>query len=184
MNMNVKTLTTIGASVAVVGVLAISYISAFNAGNKAEQGIKAAYTDNTNVLSQYTLKISEAAQIPAMQRDDLTKVVQASLSARYGENGSQAAMQWLKEQNPQIDSTVYTKLQQMIEAGRNDFTVAQTKLIDRKRGYETQLGSFWRGTWLSAAGYPKVNLADYKIVVSSQAKKTFETGVDEGIKLR
>jgi|TARA_R110000851_G_scaffold81495_1_gene179064 hypothetical protein len=181
--MNVKTISIIGASVAFIAILSVSYISAFNSGNRLENRIKATYTDNQNVLSSYSNKVAEAAQIPAMQRDDLTKVVTAALNARYGETGSKAMFQWIQEQNPTIDSSVYTKLQQIIESGRNDFQLAQTKLIDQKRTYETQLGSFWRGTWLGVAGYPKVDLDTYKVVIAGSTRETFRTGNDNALQL-
>lgn len=177
--------------VALVSVLAgiglfvfVSYVSAYNLGNRSEQGLVAAYDQNKNVLSQYTLKVAEAAQVPAMQRDDLTKVVQSALTARYGAEGSKAMFQWIQEQNPNINSEVYTKLQQIIEAGRNDFQVAQAQFIDRRRAYETNLGSFWTGMWLRIAGYPKIDLASFKIIQSGHAQKAFETGIDEPVKLQ
>lgn len=168
----------------VITIGAVSYVSAYNTGNRLEQNIKATYENNRNILAQYGSKIAEAAQVPAMQRDDLSAVVTAALEGRYGEDGSKAVFQWIQEQNPQIDSTVYVQLQRMIEAGRNEFTAAQTKLTDQKRVYETALGSFWQGTWMSVAGYPKIDLAEYKIVSTGRADEAFETGVEEPIQLR
>jgi len=177
----------IGTAIAVVGVVAVlggSYISAYNKGNRLEKGIVATYENNQNVLSQYSTRLAEAAQVPTMQRDDLTKVVEAALSARYGEDGSQAVFQFIQEQNPQIDSTVYVQLQRIIEAGRIDFEKAQTKLIDQVRVYETALGSFWGGTWLGIAGYPSIDLDDYNVVLSARAVEAFETGIEAPIQLR
>lgn len=173
--------TIVLGSVAIGG---ISYVSAYNTGNRLEQNIKATFENNRNILAQYGNKIAEAAQVPAMQRDDLSAVVTAALEGRYGEDGSRAVFQWIQEQNPQIDSTVYVQLQRMIEAGRNEFTAAQTKLTDQKRIYETALGSFWQGTWMSVAGYPKINLDEYKIVSTARADEAFETGVEEPLQLR
>ena len=167
-----------------IGFIGISYVSAYNTGNRLENQIVATYEDNKNVLAQYSNRIAEAAQIPAMQRDDLTKVVTAALDARYGEEGSKAMFQWIQEQNPQIDSTVYTQLQRMIESGRIDFANAQTRLIDQKRVYNVALGSFWKGTWMRVAGYPKINLDDYKIVINARTENAFETGKEEAIQLR
>lgn len=177
----------IATLVVVIGIIAIgatSYISAFNSGNRLENQIVATYEDNQNVLAQYSNRIAEAAQIPAMQRDDLAAVVTAALDARYGEEGSQAMFQFIQEQNPTIDSTVYTQLQRMIEAGRIDFASAQTRLIDQKRVYETALGSFWGGTWMRIAGYPSIDLDEYKIVINARTEEAFETGVEEAIQLR
>lgn len=166
------------------GTVVGSYVTNYNYGNSAEKTIVAEYENLQNVLSQYSLKIKEAAQIPGMQTEDLQKLFTNSLDARYGSNGSQASMQWIKEQNPNLDQSTYVQLQRMMEAGRNKFESHQTKFIDTKRTYETNLGFLWKGMWLGVAGYPKINLDDYTIIVSQHAKKTFETGVDEGLKLR
>ena len=53
---------------------------------------------------------AEAAQIPAMQRDDLIDVVESALSARYGEDGSQAMFQFIQEQNPNIDDQIKRRI--------------------------------------------------------------------------
>lgn len=168
----------------IIAIALMSYISAHNTGNRLENQVKATYTNNQNILAQYSNKIAEAAQIPTMQKDDLKEVVAEALSARYGEDGSKALFQFIQEQNPTIDSSVYTKLQQMIEAGRKDFERAQTALIDQKRVYETALGSFWGGMWMRMAGYPKVDLDEYKIVTNARTDDAFESGQEEAIKLR
>lgn len=172
------------AVVGIGGVAFLSYISAYNTGNRLENQIVATYEDNQNILAQYSNRIAEAAQIPAMQRDDLTAVVTAALDARYGEEGSRAMFQFIQEQNPNIDSAVYTQLQRMIESGRIDFAAAQTRLIDQKRVYQTALGTFWGGMWMRIAGYPKINLDDYKIVTNARTEDAFETGMEEPMKLR
>lgn len=179
-----------GALVALIGVLgvlivalvvaAMSYVSANNTANAMEQQIKAQYENNKNVLAGYTQKIAEAAQVPDMMRDDLQKVVTGAIQARYGEEGSKATMQWLKEQNPQLDPEIYRKLQQIIEAGRDEFKNSQTRLIDVKRNYETSLGNFWSGIWMRVAGYPKINLADYKVVTTDKVEQTFDKGREDG----
>lgn len=149
-----------------------------------EQGIKAAWENNENILAQYGQKIAEAAQVPTMQAEDLGKLFQGALGARYGTDGSKAAMQWIQEQNPNLDQATYLQLQRMIEAGRNEFAAAQSRLIDRKRAYETELGSFWRGMWLRVAGYPKIDLAAYKAISTDRARGAFETGAEAPMKLR
>lgn len=185
--MKTGTIVALSFGIAVAGMVAIgavSYISAYNTGNRLEQRIIATDDNNRNILAQYGNRVSEAAQVPAMQRDDLSAVVTSALEGRYGEDGSQAVFQWIQEQNPQIDSTVYVQLQRIIEAGRIEFANAQTELVDQRRVYETALGSFWQGTWLSIAGYPRIDLDEYQIVSTSRADEAFETGVEEPIQLR
>jgi hypothetical protein len=173
--------------IVVIGIFAFgaaSYINAYNSGNRLENVIKATFEDNQNVLAQYSNRIAEAAQVPAMQRDDLKEVVTAALDARYGSEGSKAMFQFIQEQNPNIDSTVYVELQRIIVAGRQDFQNAQTRLIDQKRVYETALGSLWKGTWMGIAGYPNIDLEDYLIVTNARTEDAFSAGKEEAIQLR
>jgi len=176
-------------SVGVVVVLAITfigmYVGANNYGIRAEKEIKFQYENMENVLGQYTLKIKEAAQIPGMQTDDLLKLFTESNKSRYGAGGSQSAMQWIKEHNPNLNQETYLQLQRLIEAGRNKFENTQTRFIDAKRVYETKLQTIPDKWFLSMAGFPKdYNPEKYKIISSNHAKDTFKTGVDEGLQLR
>ena len=173
----------LGIVVALGFVIGGSYISAFNYGAEAEQQIVAGYENLENIRGNYALKVAEAAKVPAMQREDLKKVVTAALSARYGADCSKATFQWIKEQNPNIDSSVYKQIQQIIEAGRDKFANAQTQFIDVKRTYQTNLNYFWRGMWLRIAGYPKIDLSKYQTVTSADAKEAFSTGIDKGVTL-
>lgn len=180
--------TTIAAAavVAVVGLAVVgSYISAANYGVEAEAGIKAKYRDNENIYAQGTQKVIEIAQVPDMYAADLKEVVKAAIQGRYGENGSQATFQWLKEQNPSLDSSMYKKIQQVIESFRDEFKNAQTGLLDRCQTYEKQRGYVWSGFWLRMAGYPKQDIEKMCMPISTnKARQTFDSGIDTGIQLR
>ncbi|KWU19111.1 hypothetical protein [Burkholderia cenocepacia] len=174
----------VAAGLAVL-VLGGSYVSAYNAGNQMEQTIKATYENNQNILSSYQQKVQEAAQVPGMMTDDIVKVTQAAITGRYGDQGSRAVFQAISERNPQVSEKLYVKLQEIIEGGREEFKTNQTRLIDTKRAYETNLGSFWRGSFMHLAGYPKINLGDYKVVKTDSAVAAFKTGRESGpIQLR
>lgn len=180
----VGVLLVLGVFVAVAFVGVSSYITSANYGNRAERGLEATYQNNQNILGQYTLKVQEVASVPEMYKNDLKEVVQAAVSGRYGAEGSKATFQWIKEHNPNVDSTLYVKIQQVVEAGRNEFQGAQTRLIDERRVYETNLGYVWTGFWLKLAGYPKVDLAKYSPVVAGDTAKVFETHTQAPIKMR
>lgn len=174
--------------IGIIGFLAVSVvalvINAANTANRMEQNIVSSDESRQNVLSNYTTKVMEAAQIPAMQRDDVKEVITAALSARYGDDGSGAAFQWIQEQNPQIDSTVYTKLQTIIASGRDEFRFSQDQLIDKVRVYRTAQGYVFTGFMMRLAGYPKIDLADYKPIVELGVQQKFEAGTDSALKLR
>lgn len=181
----ISIIAIVGILFAIVATAFGSYVSAYNYGNKAENQIKAEYEDMENILAQYSLKVTEAAQVPVMAKDDLKEVMAAAFTGRYGADGSKAVFQMINEQYPgQVDPGLYRNIQQIIEAGRNKFENAQTRFIDIKRDYTTNLGSLWRGFWMQAAGYPKIDLSKYVIISSNHAKDAFETKVDKGIKLR
>lgn len=179
------------AALTVVGILVVtgwvcfrSYVDNFNYGNETERALVAQLDQNKNVHSAHVLKIKELVQVNDMYAADLERIVTASIQGRYGDDGSKATWQWIKEHNPTLDPSLYTKVQQVIEAGRNEFKNSQQTLIDMKRGYETNLGYFWKGMWLRAAGYPKINLADIKVVISGSTSQTYETGIDAPVQLR
>ena len=168
-------------AVAVIG----SYVSAANQGNRLEVAISAKYQDNENVYASGSQKIVEIAQVPAMYVEDITKVTTAAIGGRYGADGSKAVFQMLREQNPQLDSSMYKKIQQVIESFRDEFKNSQTALLDQCRNYETLRGNVWSGFWLNLARYPKKDITKMcTIVTTDKARQTFETKRDTGITLR
>ena len=179
-------LIVIAVSIALIGAIGFSsYVSAFNYGNSMEQSLKAVQTENKNKLAQYGQKVLEVAQVPDMYKKDMVELTTAAIQGRYGEDGSKATFQFLKEQNPTLDPSMYKQIQQVIEAGRNDFQAGQTRQIDLRRSYETALGSFWQGMWMRFAGYPKLKLSDFDIVSTDRADTAFKNKKEDGpIKLR
>lgn len=183
--------TLIVALVGVIGVIVLaglviagSAIGAYNKGNRFEQGIDATYQNNESILTNYTQKVQEAARVTDMQKNDIKEVITAALAGRYGKDGAKAVFQAIHEQNPQIDSTVYKKLQEIIVAGRDEFQNNQTRLIDQTRSYKTALGSFPGGFFMHMVGYPKIDLAKYKPLVDGDVANQFATGKSHAIQLR
>jgi Tfp pilus assembly protein PilV len=174
----------IAAVVVAFGVFGfVQYANTVAYGTRTEAGIEATWQNNTNILGTYTTKISEMAQVPSMARNDLTKVLKAAFGDQ-GRAGSQAAVQFVREAYPgTMDATLYRRLQETMEAGRNEFRDNQTKLIDQKRDYEVSLGTVWTGGWLKMAGFPRKDMTKFNIVTSSSAQESFRTGVDNGVKL-
>lgn len=168
------------AVVAVVG----TYFSYANYGVTQESALKARLQDNQNVLGQYTIRISEMAQVPEMYRDDLKEVIRETFEGRYGADGSRGVMQWIQEQNLPFDSSLYNRLQQSMESGRMEFANKQTALIDARRAYETELNKPWSGFWLGLAGFPTVNLDNFNPVVAANTQQVFDSKVDPGVQLR
>lgn len=178
-------LASLAVTATLVAIPVVSYISAFNRGNEFEKSLDAAWDNSQNILAQYGQKIGEAAQVPTLQADDVQRVFTGALEARYGADGSKAAFQWIQEQNPSLSAEVYTKIQRMIEAGRDEFKTSQSKVLDIKRAYLTQMGYLWTGLWMKIAGYPKLDLAKYEAITTDRAATVFSSGKEQApLKLR
>lgn len=178
-----------GALIALIVVAAIAlllvpmYISAMNYGARTEITLDTKLQDNENIYSQGTQAIMEIAQVPQMMKNDLLELVKAEIQGKYGKDGSQATVQFLRDRNIPIDASMYRAIQQQILAFRAKFETAQRELLDQRNAYQLALNTFPRSVMLSMAGYPKVDLKKYDIVTTNKARQTFETKRDDGIQL-
>ncbi len=168
-----------------VAIFATSYISANNYGAKVEADLRAVRDDNQNILAQYQQKILEVVQVPEMYKEDLKGILTAEMQGRYGSEGSKATFQWLQERALNFDSKLYSNVQDLIAGGRKDFERGQTRMIDIRKGYDAQLGYFWRGMFLRFAGYPKVNMSDFNPITTDRVEETYKNGKESSpLKLR
>lgn len=172
------------ATIVIAAIFAIlSYIGAYDKGVGYENNIDAAVENNEQINGNFKLKLMDSISTSKLNAGQVTALVEAANKARYGAEGSKASWQWIKENNLNLDQSINKQLLQVIEAGRNDFQAAQTRLIDTKRAYETALEKQYllgEGWWLKMAGFPKINLKEqkYQAVSSAGAKEAFKTGVD------
>ena len=163
----------------------ITYVNTSNEGTRYEVGIEKQHKATQNVLSAYTLKVQEMAQVPDKYKEDLKGVISATFEGRYGKDGSKAVMQWIQEQNLQFDSKLYLNLQAVMEAGRDEFKLAQDKKLDICGNYEAARGYVVKGWFLGFAGFPKKDVDTLcKIVLDTKTNKTFETGLAEPISIK
>lgn len=177
-----------------IGVLAVMAVLVFtvigmllgwyNTAIQMETTITAQYDQNRNNYAKMFNSLKEAAQVPEMYIDGLKQVYDAALRGRYGKEGSKAMFQWIKEHNPNVDSSLYTKLQSMIEANRNSFEANQKSLIDKRQVYEVYLKQMPRGFVLGVMGFPKIDLNKFNIVTSAETEQAFETKQAGPIKLK
>ncbi len=141
---------------------------------RLENRVVAQYKQNQNNYDNMWKKFKEMAQVPEQYVEDMKKIWGDTMKGRYGEQGSQAVFQFIREHNPQLDAAVYTRLQAAIEAGRNGFAADQQQLIDIKREYATLLQgntALFVG-WMF--GFPKIDLDKYDIVTSDQTEDAFK----------
>lgn len=158
-------------------------ISANNTAATLESGIIASDKNSQNVLGQYAPKLKEALGVTKLQTNAIVEVISGANESRYGKSGSQASIQWIQEQNPNLDQGSYRRIIDMIEAGRNDFQNTQKRKIDMIQTYRTNINLFPGKLFYGMLGYPTPGFFEKydKIVISDHAADAFEIGRDNGI---
>jgi hypothetical protein len=161
--------------VSVVG----SAVGVYNDCVNQENGLTAQYKQDQNNYDSLYKKVTETAGVTDKYAQDFKNIYDGVMKGRYGDNGSHAMFQMLKEQNPQLDVGVYKQLQQVIEAGRESFAAEQKTLLDKKRIYENTLNRIPGGLFAKAMGFPKIDLAKIDIVTSDRVEKAFDSKKDQ-----
>ncbi|WP_238357981.1 hypothetical protein [Cohnella zeiphila] len=144
-----------------------------------DEQIKAQYLSNQSNYDNMWKRFKEMAQVTDMQADDMKKVYGDIISGRYQD--SSLLFQMVQEQNPRMDSSLYTKLQNEVSAGRTEFDRNQKEVLDQIREYNT----FIRKHVIMNAIFRFKELDGSKYMITSdRTSNAFETGKDDEIKLR
>lgn len=159
----------------------------------AEEGVKAQWLDNQNQYDSFWKKVQEVAQVPGKYKEDFKELLVAETQAKFGPEGSKAQMQWFQDRQINFSSEMYVKVQNVIEAGRNDFKRSQSELLDKQRRLRSEVRQF-PGSWiakftgmpsiLSGKIAPKEDLdgdgrltaLDFPIVTSAKIHAVFDSG--------
>jgi len=171
----VISLGVLGAIVLVVLAVIGSAVSFNNTAISKENQLEAQYKQDQNVYDNFTKTIVETAQVPQQYTADIAKVFKEAIGSRYGAEGSKALFQMLKEDNPKFDSSMYTKVQQVIEAGHAKFENNQKILLDQKQVYLTYIQTFPNSIFAGMFHFPRMDLSKIDIVTSDSTEKAFAT---------
>lgn len=173
------TLVVIGL---IIGAIAMTLLSYANKAVEYEQNINKFDKASQNTLSNYTLKITEMFAVPAAYVEDLKSVVKETFQGRYGADGSQATMQWIKEQNLQFDASLYKELQVTIASGRDEFKMSQDRKLEICTQYDILTNRPVSKFILGVIGYPSIEVKDKcRIVLDQGTIDTFKSGIAKPI---
>jgi len=135
--------------------------------------------DNTSEYDNMWKKISQVAQVTDAQKNALKEIFEGYAKARTGEgNDSGMIMKWIKESVPNVDTSTFNNLQNIIVSSRDGFTFRQKELLDLKREHDLILRKFPSSLVLSMLGRKPI---DVTIVTSSRTAAAFETGRDDDV---
>ena len=176
-------LSVLGVIVLVAMIFVSSLFGINNQCVSMEQSLNAQYKQNQNNYDNYFKKVAEVAQVPAMYTKSFKSVYDSMMSGRYGKDGSKGVFQWIQENNPSFDSSLFTEIQQVIEAGRSNFEADQKTLLDKKQIYQTFLNTMPDGAFAKMLGFPKIDLSAIDIVTSDETEKAFTTKKSEPLQI-
>lgn len=172
-------LIAVGVAIASIGVYTISVRNNFV---NLEERLDAKNEDTKNVYASISNSLKTEGLAVEKYNDTVIKAIEAAISGRYGKDGSQAAMQWIQENNPTIDPSITQKLMAVIEANYQKFETAQTEKLDIVREYKTQLRVFPNNIVAGVFNYPTKDLSKIgKVITNAATNKAFESGEAEVI---
>lgn len=143
-----------------------------------EERLEAQYTSNKSSYDNMWKKFKEMAQVTDMQADKMKELYQGLIDGRNKD--TKLLFKMIKEDNPKLDQSTFTNLQNEIASSRNAFNNNQKQIADIVREYNTYVkkkfitANFW--------GY-KVKDSNNYITTSDRTKDAFENKKDDEIKL-
>lgn len=173
-----KTLIVIGATLVVAGIIiATMWISISNGEVRLRNQIAAKQRDNQSELDNTQKKIGQAVQVTDLQKQFLMDVIVGNAKARTGGTGSLATL--VKEAVPNVDTSTFNNLMNIITGSRDAFTMRQKELLDLNREHDNMID-----TWPSSMIVGSRGKIQVTIVTSARAKDAFSTGEDNDTKLK
>ena len=172
-----------------------------------ETGLNAQYLDNQNELSAFKSSFYEQIGVANLKSDKIDKILEDAVKGRYEgkmQPGTGGAMfSAITEAYPDIKGQLdlYDRIVDFIKAGREAYKQKQSNLLGKLQAYDK-----WRQDGIvrsivvkSVLGFPSDALEArigttvtrgaaardqmYVIVLTSDTKKAYETGIDEPMKV-
>ena len=165
------------ALVAIVVLLLGTVWSTRSKAIRLKNQIDAQYVTNKSNYDAMWKTFKEATQVTELQTEQFKDAYDALFQGRGNDNLLFNAM---KEQNPTMDNSVYTKLQDIITSNRKTFDKNQKTITDMINNYNSYVQTNFIMQFMS---FEPLNMDDY-VVLSSKTNSAFATGEDDQINLK
>lgn len=146
--------------------------------NKHERNVADIEAQEQKIESHYDKMfktIAQQAEVTNNYFGEFKEIYKGIMGGRYGDGGSKAMWQWLKEANPEVSPDMHMKLMNTIEVSREGFHREQTRLA-RMSAEDKKLFVTKPAKWFTSGEHRKV-----KIISSTRAKEAVRTGIDDEI---
>jgi hypothetical protein len=162
-----------GLAAIIILMVFIMNISYQNSYERIDQDILGHYKKIESNYEKQSRIVLQQAGILNKYSTDFMNIYKASMQGRYGKDGSKAMMQWIKEQNPSIDASIYKKLMTTVEAQRTMFDRLQQKLASMVAESNKML-KVAPSKW-----FVNGQIKEAKIVSSTATKAIMDSGIDD-----
>lgn len=166
-----------------VGALALIILLIYGVGVANKEArlrntMKAKQTDNTNEYDNMWKKISQSAQVTDAQKNALKEIFVSHAQARSGGPDNNLLVKWVHESVPNVDTSTFNTLMNIITSSRDGFTMRQKELLDLKREDDNYFTTFPANMVMAVCGR---DMMDVTIVTSSRTTEAFKTGKDDDV---
>lgn len=177
--------------VLLVGIWAgMKWYDADRTGHIQENGILTSYKEGRGIQGNYVAKVLELTQVAEMSDEAQLRLTEAVFGPD-GRAGVQATWQWVQEQNPTANVSLYEKLSNIIDASRNKYANWWSGHLARCQAWNEMLYLPIDRVFYKFAGYPDKRVEEdftiakmCKAIDSAHSKKAFDTHTDNGVQLR
>ena len=121
--------------------------------------------------------LQEKASVTGEYKDAFASIYPKLIAGRYSQ-GDGSLMKWIKESNPNFDTSLYKDLMASIEAQRECFQTSQERMIDIIREHETLCNTYPSKWFISNDSEIK-----YTVISSTATKQVVATGKDDNVDL-
>lgn len=168
----------VGAGILGILMIIMWVIGILNAEAKLRVQIEAKQKDNTSEYDNMWKKIAQTAEVTQGQKDALLEIFKSHAEARTGTGNNGSIMKWIQESVPNVDTSTFNNLQNIIITSRDNWTQRQKELIDYHREHNYMFEDVVKGLILKSLGRKKIEI---QIIASSRTNTAFQTGVDDDV---